>query len=56
MTTVCLNTSFMRPVIGDARITARVSKPGKSLMFGAIDIEASDGKLCAQVTTTYAMV
>jgi uncharacterized protein (TIGR00369 family) len=56
MTTVSLNTSFMRPVLGDALITARVTKPGKSLMFGTIDLEAADGKLCAQVTTTYAMV
>ncbi len=56
MTTVSLNTSFMRPVLGDARISARVTKAGKSLMFGAIDIEGADGKLCAQVTTTYALV
>lgn len=56
MTTVSLNSSFMRPVLGDVLITARVSKPGKSLMFGTIDIATTDGKLCAQVTTTYAMV
>jgi uncharacterized protein (TIGR00369 family) len=56
MTTVSLNSSFMRPVLSDALITARVSKPGKTLMFGTIDISSSDGKLCAQVTTTYAMV
>jgi uncharacterized protein (TIGR00369 family) len=56
MATVTLNSSFMRPVLGDALITARVTKPGKSLMFGTIDIEATDGKLCAQFTTTYAMI
>ncbi len=56
MTTVSLNSSFMRPVSGDGLITARVTKPGKTLMFGAIDIEVEGGKLCAQVTTTYALV
>jgi uncharacterized protein (TIGR00369 family) len=56
MATVTLNSSFMRPVTGDAIVIARVSKPGKSLIFGTIDIEALDKKLCAQFTTTYAMV
>ncbi len=56
MATVTLNSSFMRPVLGDALISARVVKPGKSLMFGTIDIETADGKLCAQFTATYAMV
>jgi uncharacterized protein (TIGR00369 family) len=56
MATVTLNSSFMRPVTGDALVIARVSKPGKSLYFGTIDIEALDKKLCAQFTTTYAMV
>jgi uncharacterized protein (TIGR00369 family) len=56
MTTVSQNTSFLRPVVVDALIKARLIKPGKTLMFGAIDIESLDGKLCAQVTTTYALV
>jgi acyl-coenzyme A thioesterase PaaI-like protein len=56
MTTVSLNSSFLRPVLGDALITARVTKPGKTLMFGVIDIEGKDAKLCVQVTTTYALV
>jgi uncharacterized protein (TIGR00369 family) len=56
MTTVALNSSFMRPVLGDALIIARVSKPGKSLVFGTIEIEGTDKKLCAQFTTTYAML
>jgi uncharacterized protein (TIGR00369 family) len=56
MTTVSLNSSFVRPVLGDAVITARIIKPGKTLMFGAIDIESAEGKLCTQVTTTYALV
>jgi uncharacterized protein (TIGR00369 family) len=56
MATVTLHSSFMRPVMGDALIVARVSKPGKSLMFGTIEIDGTDKKLCAQFTTTYAMV
>jgi uncharacterized protein (TIGR00369 family) len=56
MTTVSLNSSFLRPVTGDALITARVIKSGKTLMFGAIDVETVDGKLCAQATTTYALM
>jgi uncharacterized protein (TIGR00369 family) len=56
MTTVSQNTSFLRPVMADALIKARLIKPGKTLMFGAVDIESLDGKLCAQVTTTYALV
>ena len=58
MTTVSLNTSFMRAVSGsDVRIVARVLKPGKTLMFGSIDMtSAADDRLAAQVTTTYAML
>jgi uncharacterized protein (TIGR00369 family) len=58
MTTVSLNTSFMRPVSnGDVRIVARVLKPGRTLMFGEIEIRgAADGKLAAHATTTYALV
>lgn len=56
MTTVSLNSSFLRPVTGDAVIRARVLKPGKSLMFGEIEITGADGKLCAHATTTYALV
>jgi len=58
MTTVSLNTSFMRPVSnGDVRIVARVLKPGRTLMFGEIEISgAADGKLAAHATTTYALI
>lgn len=58
MTTVSLNTSFMRAVSnGDVRLNAKVLKPGKTLMFGAIEMTSvADGKLAAQVTTTYAML
>ncbi len=56
MTTVSLNSSFLRPVTGDVLVRARVIKPGKSLMFGEVDITGADGKLCAHATTTYALV
>lgn len=59
MTTVQLNTSFLRGVPGDsdhARLTARVLRMGKSLVFGEVHIHSADGKLAAQVTTTYALL
>ncbi|MBU7575434.1 MAG: PaaI family thioesterase [Hydrogenophaga sp.] len=58
MTTVQLNTSFLKPLSGqDARITARVVRAGKSLVFGEIDISgASDGKSVCRASTTYALL
>jgi uncharacterized protein (TIGR00369 family) len=58
MTTVSLNTSFMRPVSGaDLRVIARVLKPGRSLMFGEVELlSAADGRLAAHATTTYALL
>ncbi len=57
MTTVSLNTQFMRAVANsDVRITARVVKPGRTLMFGHIDLADSNGKLVAQVTTSYMLL
>jgi len=59
MTTVQLQTSFLRAVPGDsagARIVARVLKLGRSLAFGEISIFSADGQLCAQSTTTYALL
>jgi uncharacterized protein (TIGR00369 family) len=59
MTTVQLQTSFLRPVPGNAgevMITARVLRRGKSLAFGEISISTADGKLAAQATTTYALL
>ncbi|MCP5265763.1 MAG: PaaI family thioesterase [Burkholderiaceae bacterium] len=56
-TTVSLNTAFMRPVAeGDVRIVAQLLKPGRTLMFGEIEMYGADGKLAAHATTTYAMV
>jgi uncharacterized protein (TIGR00369 family) len=58
MTTVSLTTSFMRPVSGtDLRVVARVLKPGRSLVFGEIELSSvDDGRLAAHATTTYALL
>lgn len=59
MTTVQLQTSFLRPVPGDAqevRVTCRLLRRGKSLSFGDIAIATPDGKLAAHATTTYALL
>ena len=59
MTTVQLQTSFLRPVPSDAtevRITATVLRRGKSLAFGTVSLRMPDGRLAAQATTTYALL
>lgn len=58
MTTVQQNTSFLRPLSGqDARVTARVVRAGKSLVFGEIDIcGATDGRSVCRASTTYALL
>jgi uncharacterized protein (TIGR00369 family) len=64
MTTVQLNTSFLRPVAADAgsaRVTATVLRLGKSLVFGEVHIHTHDAKrgedvLAAHATTTYALL
>ena len=58
MTTVQLNTSFLKPLSGqDALITARVLRAGKSLVFGEIDIRGvNDGKSVCRASTTYALL
>ncbi|MGQ3082451.1 MAG: PaaI family thioesterase [Hydrogenophaga sp.] len=58
MTTVQLNTSFLKPLSGqDARITARVLRAGKSLVFGEIDMcGANDGRSVCRASTTYALL
>lgn len=57
MTTVQLQTSFVRPISGEhCLIRARVLRSGKSLAFGSIDINNPDGRLAAQATTTYALL
>ena len=64
MTTVQMNTSFLRPVAagaGSARVTATVLRMGKSLVFGEVHIHTPDAKhgddvLAAHATTTYALL
>ena len=59
MTTVQLQTSFLRPVPGDSSevtVTARVLRGGKSLVFGEITLHDSAGRLAAHATTTYALL
>src|SRR5262245_8879849 len=59
MTTVQLQTSFLRPIGGDAgaaRVTARVLRKGKNLVFGEIEVADPRGALAAHATTTYALL
>ena len=56
MTTVQLQTSFVRPVPKDARrinVCARVLRHGKTLTYGDVEFRTVDGKLAAHATTTY---
>lgn len=59
MTTVQLQTSFLRPVSGAsgaARIVARVLRMGRSLVFGEVQVISADDELAAHATTTYALL
>ena len=59
MTTVQLQTSFLRPIPGgsaEAKVTARVLRKGKSLVFGEIELHDDQGRLAAHATTTYALL
>lgn len=59
MTTVQLQTSFLRPIPGDAgvaHVTARVLRMGRQLVFGEIAITGADDQLAAHATTTYALL
>jgi len=59
MTTVQLQTTFLRPVPGDAgfaNVRARVLRMGKTLAFGDIQITHGDDVLAAHATTTYALL
>ena len=63
MTTVQLQTSFLRPVSGNnagdsgqVRLVARVLRAGKSLVFGEVEILDPAGRLAAHTTTTYALL
>jgi uncharacterized protein (TIGR00369 family) len=59
MTTVQLQTSFLRPIPGNAgtaRVVARVLRMGRKLVFGEIKILDARGELAAHATTTYALM
>lgn len=55
-TTVELKTSFERGVpadVGEIEFEARITKPGRTLVFGQIDAFLPDGRRAASATTTY---
>ena len=59
MTTVQLQTSFLRPVPKDldvVTVSAKVLRHGKNLSYGEVAFSTPDGKLAAHATTTYAVV
>jgi len=59
MTTVQLQTSFLRPIAGSsgaARVIARVLRMGKNLVFGEMQVISADDELAAHATTTYALL
>jgi uncharacterized protein (TIGR00369 family) len=59
MTTVQLQTSFLRPIAGDAGqvvVVARVLKFGRQLVFGEVEVLAPGGAVAAHATTTYALL
>jgi uncharacterized protein (TIGR00369 family) len=59
MTTVQLQTSFVRPVPKDTAmvvVVARVLRHGKTLSYGDVEFRTTDGKLAAHATTTYALL
>lgn len=57
MTTVSMNTSFVRPVSqGDVRVTARVLRRGKNLVYGEIELADQEARLVAHATTTYTLL
>lgn len=58
MTTVQLNTSFLRPLSAqDALVKAVVLRAGKSLVFGEISLHGQrDGQCVCKASTTYALL
>ena len=57
LTTANMNTSFLRAIAGgDARVQARVIKPGRTLTFCEATITGADGKPAVHATATYAML
>jgi uncharacterized protein (TIGR00369 family) len=59
MTTVQLQTSFLRPVpkdVASVTVRATVLRFGKTLSYGEVGFVAPDGKIAAHATTTYALI
>ena len=59
MTTVQLQTSFLKPVPGNAaevRVVCTLLRRGKTLAFGEIELLTPEGQLAAHATTTYALL
>jgi acyl-coenzyme A thioesterase PaaI-like protein len=60
MTTVQLQTSFLRPIPGvigsQVRIVATVLRMGRQLVFGEVQMLGPDERLAAHATTTYALL
>lgn len=59
MTTVQLQTSFLKPVPGSAnslQVHAKLLRRGKTLAFGEIALLTPEGVLAAHATTTYALL
>lgn len=59
MTTVQLQTSFLKPVPGDAtevQVVCTLLRRGKSLAFGEVRLLTPAGDLAAHATTTYALL
>lgn len=57
MTTVQLQTTFLRPVSGErCRVVAKLLRRGRNLAFGQIDILDDQDRLAVQASTTYALL
>ncbi|MCE9657200.1 MAG: PaaI family thioesterase [Burkholderiales bacterium] len=59
MTTVQMQTSFLRPIPKDAgsvTVVARLLRFGKTLSYGEVEFLTADRKLAAKATTTYALI
>ena len=59
MTTVQLQTSFLRPVpkdLASVSVRATVLRFGKTLSYGEVGFLAADGKIAAHATTTYSLI
>ncbi len=59
MTTVQLQTSFIRPVSGDAagvEVVCTLLRRGRNLAFGEVELIGPGGQLAAHATTTYALL